>query len=347
MNVLIAGAHGTSGHSIARSFEASPHVRLTTLSRRLQQPTRSRHISLDLFDEAAVRAAAPALADTEVLVFAARAPGSDAQSEARINLALLQHLVTVLDESALGFKRICLVQGTKWYGCHVGPYGLPARETDSRGLGPLFYFDQYDWLKNRRRNRPWDIVTLRPHTVWGYSEGTRNNLITLIAAYAAIQRERGKPLDFPGPVATYLKRSQATAASLLGACTVWAAQSRASADRDFNITNGDTFSWSSLWPRIAQLFGMRSGAPGLTTFTQAFVGAQAIWSSLSAQHGLAHVRLDDIASAAYGDGLLACTWDDVSSLEAIRAAGWTASVNSESMFLEIIQDLQRARVAPC
>jgi nucleoside-diphosphate-sugar epimerase len=346
MNVLIAGAHGTSGHSIAASFNASPEIKLTTLSRRAQSPTSSPHIALDLLNADSVRDAAAKLSDTEVLVFSARAPGNDPENEAFINLKLLQNLVSVIDEKAPKLKRVCLIHGTKWYGCHVGPYRIPAREFDVRGAGPLFYFDQYDWLKQQATNRRWDIVTLRPHTVWGYSKGTRNNLITLIAAYAAIQRERGKPLDFPGPVETYFKKSQATTATLLGKCAVWAVQSEAAANKDFNITNGDTFSWRNLWPRIAQLFNMPLGDPGRTNFTAEFDGAQAVWQHLAAKHQLVHQHIDEIASATYGDGLFSCSWDDVSSLEAIRNAGWNESLDSESEFLEIIRALQQAKVAP-
>jgi hypothetical protein len=71
-----------------------------------------------------------------------------------------------------------------------------------------------------------------------------------------------------------------------------------------------------------------------------------VWQHLAAKHQLAHQHIDEIASADYGDGLFSCIWDDVSSLEAIRNAGWNESLDSESEFLEIIRALQQAKVAP-
>jgi hypothetical protein len=57
-------------------------------------------------------------------------------------------------------------------------------------------------------------------------------------------------------------------------------------------------------------------------------------------------RLADLASPAYGDGLFACTWDDVSSMDAARAAGWTVALESETAFLKNLSELRQARVVP-
>lgn len=346
MNVLIAGAHGTVGHSLVKSFMDRPGTNVTTVSRRREGPAVCHHVAVDLLDAQAVEGSRSALEGCECIVYAARAPGRDAADEAAVNLAMLRNLVSAVDDPRTSLKRVVLIHGTKWYGCHRGPYPVPASESDPRGPGPLFYFDQYDWLAQRRTGSDWSMVTLRPHTVWGYSEGTPNNLITLVAAYAAIQRARGLPLHFPGPAATYGKQSQGTDAGLLGQAAAWACASDSAADRDFNLTNGDTFTWSSLWPRIAKVFDLPVGEPGQRTFSSAFADADAVWHDLYHQRALVHRRLADIASPAYGDGLLACTWDDVSSMKASRAAGWTPTLRSEDTFLQILDGLRRDRIVP-
>ncbi|WP_208322752.1 hypothetical protein [Salinibacterium sp. ZJ454] len=45
-----------------------------------------------------------------------------------------------------------------------------------------------------------------------------------------------------------------TDADLLAKATVWAATSPGSRNHTYNITNGDMFRWSSMWPRIAAFF---------------------------------------------------------------------------------------------
>lgn len=346
MNVVIAGAHGTVGNSLVKSFLDRPGTNVTTISRRRVKVDGCRHLAIDLLDPQALQASQAVLQQCEFLVFAARAPGRDAAHEAEVNLSMLRNLVCAVDGPRTKLQRTVLIHGTKWYGCHVGPYRIPASEGDLRGPRPLFYFDQYDWLAQRRSGRDWSMATLRPHTVWGYSEGTPNNLVTLVAAYASLQRARGLPLHFPGPEATYRKQSQGTDAGLLGEGAVWACTSPNAANSDFNLTNGDTFSWASLWPRIAEAFGMTVGEPGQCTFASAFGEAQTVWQDLHCRHSLAHPRLADIASPAYGDGLFACTWDDVSSTEAARAAGWTQALSSEETLLRILDALRRDRIVP-
>ena len=91
-----------------------------------------------------------------------------------------------------------LVTGTKYYGSHLGPYKTPARESDPRHAGPNYYFDQIDWLTAFQRDKQWDWVELRPQTLCGFAPGTPMSLAPAIAVYAAISKELGQPLHFPG-----------------------------------------------------------------------------------------------------------------------------------------------------
>jgi hypothetical protein len=50
----------------------------------------------------------------------------------------------------------------------------------------------------------WNFTVLRPGgAVCGLSQGSPMNLATVIAVYAAICRELGLPLRFPGPESVY------------------------------------------------------------------------------------------------------------------------------------------------
>ena len=57
---------------------------------------------------------------------------------ASINLEMLQNVVKVLDKTSSKLKHISVMQGTKAYGGHLGPFKMPARETDPRSMGPKF-----------------------------------------------------------------------------------------------------------------------------------------------------------------------------------------------------------------
>jgi hypothetical protein len=190
------------------------------------------------------------------------------------------------------------------------------------------------------------MTTLRPHTVWGFSAGTGNNLVTLLAVYAALQRERGLALDFPGPEVTFRKRSQATTAALLAEACLWAITDERCAGEDFNLTNGDWFRWCDVWPDLASAFGMPVGMPVEGGFRAALADAGPVWQAIVERYGLAGYRVTDLARAENGDSLFACTWDDVSAMEKARDAGFVQRVDSRTALHDIIAELRAQRVIP-
>ena len=84
-------------------------------------------------------------------------------------------------------------------------------------------------------------------------------VVATLGAYAAILRELGMPLDFPGKAGTYTALNEQTDASLFARGMVHMAVTPACANEAFNITNGDVFRWSRLWERLADFYGMRVG----------------------------------------------------------------------------------------
>ena len=82
------------------------------------------------------------------------------------------------------------------------------------------------------------------------------NMLSAIGAYAAISRELGVPLVWPGS-------GRATPRRRMSGCwrvpCAWAARVRAAANQTFNVTNGDVFLWQDLFPLVARRFGMELG----------------------------------------------------------------------------------------
>ena len=81
------------------------------------------------------------------------------------------------------------------------------------------------------------------------------NLIMVIGVYAAISKELGLPLRFPGPEPAYRALYQVTSADILAKATAWAGETASAANEAFNITNGDYFRWQFMWPKIAHAAG--------------------------------------------------------------------------------------------
>ena len=98
-----------------------------------------------------------------------------------------------------------------------GPFKNPAKETDPRCLLDLFYYHQQDLLESRvaRAGCQWRWSSSRPHAVVGFSLGSAMNIVMSIAVYAAVSKELGIPLHFPGTQATFDAVYQMTDSTLL------------------------------------------------------------------------------------------------------------------------------------
>ena len=87
------------------------------------------------------------------------------------------------------------------------------------------------------------LVGAATETVCGFALGNPMNIATVIATYAAITKEFGLPLRFPGKPGAYRAIYQATDADLLARAMVFCATDARAANDVFNITNGDFFRW--------------------------------------------------------------------------------------------------------
>ena len=80
----------------------------------------------------------------------------------------------------------------------LGAFKTPAREDDPRHAGANYYFDQTDWLTAFQKGKRWNWTELRPQTLCGFAPGTAMSIVPVIAVYAAMMKELGRPLAFPG-----------------------------------------------------------------------------------------------------------------------------------------------------
>jgi nucleoside-diphosphate-sugar epimerase len=263
--VLIAGATGLVGYAALKHFSGEPDAAVIALSRRQPINTHgARFIPLDLTDEAACQAIAGGLRDVTHLVYAALfelpglVDGWRDEEQIRVNDQMLRNLLEPLCSAAPGLRHVTLLQGTKAYGVHVRPLVVPAREGRSEMREqPNFYWAQEDYLRARQIGSAWNWTILRPVLIVGEAIGGAMNLIPALGVHAALMREQGEVLPYPGGGP---RVSQAVDADLLARAIGWAGETAAARNETFNVTNGDVFTWENVWPAIADAAGMRAGA---------------------------------------------------------------------------------------
>ena len=94
------------------------------------------------------------------------------------------------------------------------------------------------------------------------------SILPAIAVYAAISKELGLPLRFPGKPGAYDTIYQVTESTHFANAALWAATDQRNGNQAFNITNGDYFRWRNLWPGIAEVFQMSLADPQTISLTQ-------------------------------------------------------------------------------
>ena len=342
---LVAGAGGVIGRHAADEY-ARRGWKVRGASRRPVPDAAWEHLSVDLLDAAAARQGLAPASDTTHLVFGAYIERPTSAELSTVNTALLRNTLDALHAAGAPLRHVTLYQGGKAYGAHLGYFNAPAKERDPRLIQPNFYYDQEDLLREVAAERGFELTVLRPEGVIGYATGNPMNLLMAIAVYAAVSRELGQPLRFPGTVAAYDALYQVTDAELLARAAVWSGSDPAAAGEIFNITNGDFFRWRQLWPAFAKHFGMEYAEPQPVPLTDAMPQYAHLWEETAKRHGLQPIPYEDLVRWEFADFIFRSEFDNVSSTVKARQAGFGDCLDSEDRFLELFTRLEAERIIP-
>jgi nucleoside-diphosphate-sugar epimerase len=324
-----------------------PDWDVTGLSRRTPDfQTSARFVSIDLSDRDRAFATLAALDQTTHVFYAAYQPMPSRAEEVAPNVALLANAVDALAAASADLEHVNLMEGGKWYGCHLGPFRTPAVEDDPRHMPPNFYYDQQDWLRTAAARGGFGWSALRPEAVCGFAVGNPMNLTMAIAVYAAICVELDVPFSFPGKPGAYSALYEVTDARLLAHSAEWAATEPSCNGEAFNITNGDVFRWSNMWPSFAVTFGLPPAEPCHISLTEFMADKGPVWDRIVAKHSLIPYAYRDVVSWPFADAIFGSDWDIARSTLKARRHGFDAFIESDRMFTELFASLQHARIIP-
>lgn len=127
---------------------------------------------------------------------------------------------------------------------------------------------------------------------------------------------------------------------------VFLATSENARNEAFNVTNGDVYRWKSLWPRIARLFDMPCGEVRTLSLSQWMADKGPVWAQIVSRHGLEPRPLDEVTRWAFGDFMFRQSFDIICSTTKIRRAGFHDVVDTEGMYLALLQQYRDARILP-
>jgi nucleoside-diphosphate-sugar epimerase len=361
--VVVAGATGLVGNAALRHFGSVGGTDVIALSRRRPRELYgARFVPIDLTDRAQCAAAAAELEDTTHLVYAALyeepnlVDGWRDPKQIDTNDRMLRNLMGALEPVSPTLKHVALLQGTKAYGVHVRPLTVPAREGRSEMYEqPNFYWAQENFLRELQQGKSqkaksWHWSILRPVLIVGLAMGGAMDLIPPLGVYAAMLREQGRALDFPGGAA---RVAQAVDVDLLARAIAWSGEAFSARNEAFNVTNGDVFTWENIWPAISDALGMKSGKLVPLSMAKAFPNWIEPWEALRRRHNLLSPPLQEFVglSFQYADysmryGHAESGPPSIVSAVKINRAGFTEMMDTEDMFRKWFGKAREARLLP-
>jgi nucleoside-diphosphate-sugar epimerase len=344
---LVVGAHGVIGSNLIGHLSELGDWDVIGLSRRGGTDVgQVRYVAVDLLDPEDCRRRLGDLREVTHIFYAAYQDRPTWAELVPPNLAMLVNVVEAVEPVATGLRHVSLMQGYKVYGAHLGPFKTPARESDPPHMPPEFNVDQQEFLERRQRGKAWSWSALRPSVVCGYALGNPMNLTMVIAVYAAISKELGLPLRFPGRRGAYDSLLEMTDAGLLARATVWAATDERCANQAFNINNGDLFRWSEMWPKIAASFGLEVAPPLPMSLEVVMADKEPVWNAMVKKYDLAPHSYQEVSSWRFGDFVFSWDYDMFADGSKARRFGFHDFVDTEAMFRDIFDGFRRRRIIP-
>ncbi|MCG7374738.1 SDR family oxidoreductase [Pseudomonas luteola] len=341
---LVVGASGIIGNAVVETLAENPEWRVRAVRRTFVPNVET--IDLDLTDANATAQALSQAGDTTHVFYAALRPDSSLAKEADINGAMLRNVLDGLKSAGAKLQRVVHYQGAKVYGVHLGPTAAPFYEDDPRHLSPNFYYTQEDLIRERAAQGEFEWSILRPDVVVGDIAGNPMNIALVIGAFAALSKQAGVPLRFPGSMKAYREvLAQLTDARWLARASVWAALDPAARNEAFNLV-GEPFRWERLWHKIGKALDMDVADPQPFSLATQMPSKADDWQKLAEQHQLESVPYEKLVGWKFGDFVFNTEFDMISDMGKIRRAGFTEAVSTEDCLIGAIKRLQEKKYIP-
>lgn len=154
------------------------------------------------------------------------------------------------------------------------------------------------------------------------------------------------PLDFPGSATGYSVLCELSDAACLAEAIIFISTQESGKNAAFNVTNGDSFRWSRVWPLLAQWFGIRCGVPRQIKLAKWMADKGPVWDRVVSRHGLERRSLESLASWEFADFVFEKEWDLLADTGRLRRAGFNACLDSIGMIRDQLEKYRDARLLP-
>ncbi|ESW26343.1 hypothetical protein PHAVU_003G111300 [Phaseolus vulgaris] len=275
----------------------------------------------------------------------------------RVNKTMLLNVLTALKScNSSKLAHVTLQTGTKHY---MGPifdplhstqlisHDPPFRENMARLPYPNFYYALEDLVASYAPSLTYSVH--RSSIIIGASSRSVHNALFTLAAYALICRHTGLAFRYPGTKYTWEHFCDMTDAGVLAQQHVWAAVTPEAKNQAFNCTNGDVFTWKSIWKLLSELFDVEFVAFDETQaldLVEVMRDKGTVWKEIVEKYELEKTILEDITCYEALQTVLHFEFQHVSSMNKSREYGFGGHVDTFKSIKFWVEKLRQMKIIP-
>ncbi|KAL7757111.1 hypothetical protein ACKLNR_014104 [Fusarium oxysporum f. sp. zingiberi] len=378
-HALIFGASGISGWSLLNQARVYPSrtafARITGTTNRptsigqLQIPHDDRiqlASGIDLTKSvnevvATLREKVPHIETVSHVFFTAYIPKDDFESLKAVNTSLLEVALRAIEKVSPKFEVFILQTGGKGYGLefpkevNISP---PLKETHPRIPEPwaskIFYYTQYDLLKELSHGKTWTFSEIRPDGIVGFVPGSNAmNMAQGIAIYLTMFKEvngSGATVPFPGYEHGYHSTHSDTFQDILAKMEIYAALNpdKCGDGGVFNVADGKTITWAQIWPRLCEHFGLVGGGSdaSATPMLDFVKNNKQAWIDVAKRHGLNEKLVDEQSWGHVHFMMVDFDFDRQYDLSHARSVGFTEEIDTVDGYIKSWDRMRAAKFLP-
>lgn len=218
----------------------------------------------------------------------------------------------------------------------------------------IFYYTQYDKLKELSQGKSWTFTDIRPDGIVGFTPASNAmNMAQGMAIYLTIYREvngAGAVVPYPGSTKAYNCTHHDTFQDILSRLEIYAALNPAKCGDGgvFNATDGRTVTWAQVWPRLCEHFGLVGQGPAEGSEPiEAFVkGNRAVWTALAKKHNLKESVIDEQGWGHLHFMMVDFDFDREFDMSRAREVGFHEEIDTVEGYIVAWNRMRAAKILP-
>lgn len=234
----------------------------------------------------------------------------------------------------------------------------PLKESQPRVPEPwgskIFYYAQYDKLKEMSQGKSWTFTDIRPDGIVGFTPAKNAmNMAQGMAVYLTMYREvkgAGARVPFPGSAKGYKSTHQDTFQDLLSRLEIHVALNpdKCGDGGVFNAADGRTITWEQVWPRLCEHFGLIGGGPAEGTEPiESFVKRnRSVWVELAKKHNLKESVIDDQGWGHLSFMMVDFDFDREFDMSRAREIGFHEEMDTVEGYIVAWNRMRAAKILP-